>query len=214
MSTKPAPTKFQFISYAEFGQKFFEHAVSAERIQAQFSEMAGEESTIGPMPADPMGMVKVMATTRTGEPAIRRARGDNITFSIGIPIDLDLTIDVAPQRVKLTLGGLLPDLNILGGKIDASQKLKYKGKVSVNLTLTARAANPLLVVIDIERPSAKSVKVNLEADGILATLLQTSGVLEGEIKKAVAKEVRRELDNPKLQAGLVIDVGAQMDEMA
>ena len=89
-----------------------------------------------------------------------------------------------------------------------------KGKVSVNLTLTARAANPLYIVIDIERPSAKSVKVNLEADGLLATLLQSSGVLEGEIKKAVAKEVRRELEDPKLQAGLVIDVGAQMDEMA
>ena len=210
LSNLPKSPGYEYISYAEWGSRFFETAVTPERIGSQFAEMAGQESTIGPFSADPVGISQVTAKTKIAEPTVTRVRAENVTYAIEIPVDLSLSIEVSPKRPKLTLGGLLPDIDILGGRLDATQKLDYTGKVTVKLTLTARAASPLLVVIDIEKPTPKSVKVALQADGVLAALVQTSGLLEGEIKKAVAKEVGKELSKPELQKGLVIDVGSEM----
>lgn len=212
MPATPDAPKYEFMSYAEFGIQFFEHAVSVERISANFADMAGEESTIGPISADPIGVVKVVATTRTGTPQVKRVRHRDVKYTIAIPIELDLKIEIAKNRPKLTLGGLLPDINLLGGKLDSLQNLNYRGDVTVNLALTARAAKPLRIVIDIEQPKSKSVDVDIKADGVLASLLQQGGILEGEIRKAVAKEVRHQLESPKIQKGLVIDVAAEMDE--
>lgn len=205
--------KFDFMSYAEFGEAFFEQAISIDRITEQFADLAGDESSIGPISADPLGVATVTATTRTANPTVKRAPGTEVTYAIAIPIDLELTIDVNPKKSKIPFASLLPGipgLDLLGINLDSVQKLNYNGKVVVNLTLAARAARPLLIVIDIENPTPRKVKVDLQADGLLAALLQQGGIIEGEIKKAVVKEVTTQLDNPKLREGLVVDVAEQL----
>jgi hypothetical protein len=181
---EPGPDR---ISYATFGARFFEHAVTEGRIVAALDELAGDRIEFGPIGAGPGRVAQVRARGEVGTGSARRLPGDEVTFRLSIPVELDLEIE------------LLVDQH------------KFHAAVDVGLTLTARAAEPLRIVIDIDPPTARDVTVDLESEGLRAAVLHRVAGIDREIARFVAKYVTRELDKPQIQAARDIDVAARID---
>lgn len=93
-------------------------------------------------------------------------------------------------------------------------KYRFTAVVRVHVGLTARAADRLRIAVDIEPPTHRTIDVDLQADGVRASVVQVLGNVEGEIKKAVAKFVRREIDKPELRAARIIDVEAALHNLS
>ena len=51
-----------FMTYGEFGERFFEIAVTEERILKAVATIAGWHIDFGPLKIDPLGLVKVSNT--------------------------------------------------------------------------------------------------------------------------------------------------------
>jgi hypothetical protein len=175
------------ISYAEWGRAFFEHAVTEERILGAVAGLAGEPIEFGPIGAGPGRLAKVTAHGELGQASIRRLPGDLVTFRLTIPVDLRLHVDLG---------------------VDQHQ---FHARLRVGLTLTARAAAPLRVVIHVAPPSSRDVIVDVEASSRRATLLQIVGGIDREIARFVARYVAREIEKPHILAARDIDVAARID---
>jgi hypothetical protein len=175
------------ISYAEFGAAFFEHAVTESRILHAVAGITGEPIEFGPIGAGPGRLAKARAHGEVGEAQIRRLPGELVAFRLTIPVALRLHVDLG---------------------IDAHE---FQARLRVGLTLTARAAPPLRVVIEVSEPGPRDVAVELEAATRRATLLKILGGIEQEIGRFVARYVIRELDKPHVRAARDIDVAARID---
>jgi hypothetical protein len=174
------------VPYAVFGERFFEHAVTEERIVGGFDGLAGNKIEFGPIGAGPGKLAKVRAEGTFGQASAERLPGNEISFRLSIPVALDLFIELVDRH-------------------------RFDVAVKVGLTLVARAAEPLRVVIDIDEPNEKDVEVEVEAEGIRASVLQRVGGIDREIARFVARYVRRELEKPHIVAARDIDVAARID---
>ena len=175
------------VSYAVFGARFFEHAVSEARILGALGGLTGDRFEFGPIGAGPGKVAQVSAEGEFGAASVERAPGEEVAFRLTIPVTLDLLIGLGVDRHK------------------------YVATVVVGLTLTARAAEPLRVVIDVDSPTWRDVTVHVEAEGLRASVLQRVAGIDREIGRFVAKYVARELDKPKIKAARDIDVAARID---
>jgi hypothetical protein len=185
MAEPPLPDDDR-VPYAVFGERFFEYAVTEERIVGGFDGLAGNRIEFGPIGAGPGKLAKVRADGTFGQASAERLPGNEISFRLSIPVALDLYIELVDRH-------------------------RFDVAVKVGLTLVARAAEPLRVVIDIDEPDEKDVEVDVEADGIRASVLQRVGGIDREIARFVARYVRRELDKPHIVAARDIDVAARID---
>ena len=175
------------IPYAAFGERFFEHAVTADRIVGALEGIAGDPIEFGPIGAGPGKVAKVAAAGQVGRARATPTSGELVGFRLTIPVSLDLKIDIGPDHHV------------------------FHAKLEVNLDLCARAADPLRVVIDIEEPTSKNVTVDLEAEGMRAEVLSRVAGIDREIRRFVAKYVAREIDKPHIRAARDIDVAARID---
>ncbi len=187
----PPPNELAFVTYAEFGQRFFETAVTKQRITDAVSGIAGQPIDVGPLGVGPMGLVKVRATGAVGTPTVEdRADPEHVAFDLMIPVDLQMLIEIS------------------------FDKHRFDAKVFVRLALTARAAEPLQVVIEVEPPTKRNVEVEVTADGLRASVLQVIAGVDDELKRSVAKFVRSEIDKPELQRSRVIDVAKALESLS
>jgi hypothetical protein len=69
------------LSYEEFGRRFFELAVTEERVVAGLG-----------------GLTQVSASGVVGEGSARRLPGDEVRFRLSIPVELDLDVDLGVDR--------------------------------------------------------------------------------------------------------------------
>ena len=76
-----------YMTYAEFGRKFFEVAVTEERVGNAIGAIAGDAFEMGPMGQGPGKIAKVTAKVRIMEPRVTRHVGEMITFAIRIPLE-------------------------------------------------------------------------------------------------------------------------------
>jgi hypothetical protein len=182
--------EIDFISYADFGRAFFERAVTEERVQLAARGLAGRPIEFGPINIGPLGLPKVSAKGTVGEPLARRLDGDLVAFELVLPVDINLVIDF----------GL--------------EKSRFRATVTVRLQLTARAAGPLKVVIDIEPPSRRNVDVHMQAEGLRASVLQLVAPIESEVRRSVSRYVAKQLTRPAIQKARVIDVGRVLDSFS
>ncbi len=113
-----------------------------------------------------------------------------MSFDLTIPADLHLTIEI----------GL--------------DKYRFNADVRIRLVLTARPADPLVILIDVPPPTKRDVDVEVQAEGMRASVIQTLAGVDAEIKRAVAKFVRRELAKPALQNGMRIDVARALERIS
>lgn len=171
-----------FVTYEEFGRRFFELAVTEERVAAAFAEIAGGEFEMGPMAQGPAGLAKVTARVKIQQPVARRSVGDTITFNVRIPLVIELIVDLRLDKQRFTVDG------------------------DIALRATARAAEPLLLVIDVAKPRSSDIAVNVTSKSVRGEILRIVAGVDAEIRRIVAAYVADEIDSPASQQAKVIDV--------
>ena len=177
----------KYVTYEEFGRKFFEIAVTEERVADAFAEIAGDEFEMGPIGQGPGKFAKVSAKVKIGEPRVARTMGNPIRFAIRIPLAIEMVIDLRLDKPRFHVAG------------------------EVALSATARAAEPLQLVIDVEKPGPSEITVHVRSESLRAELLRIVADVDGEVRRFIAAHVAAEIDSPASQAAQVIDVADRLD---
>jgi hypothetical protein len=178
------------IDYGEWGARFFEAAVTEERVLAGVNAMAGQQIDFGPLGVGPGRVAKVTATGEIGTATGLRTSTDPVHFHVRLPVAL---------RFKLDLG------------VDVH---RFNADVEVPLRMTAHAREDLAIVIHIEPPTKDDITVALKAQGLRATVTQYAANVDGELRRFIAKYVSRELEAPRVVAARVVDIAAAIERGA
>ncbi|BDX32175.1 hypothetical protein TUM20985_27220 [Mycobacterium antarcticum] len=180
---------YDTMTYEEFGRRFFELAVTEQRVGAAIGQIAGEEFSMGPMAQGPGKIAKVTAKVKVQDPSVTRELGEVITFDIRIPLEIELVIDL---------------------RID---KPRFKVFGEIALKATAIAVNELALVLDVEKPRPSDISIHITSTTLRAELVRIVGGVDAEIKRFIAQHVAGEIDSPESLKAKVIDVGGQIDEV-
>jgi hypothetical protein len=178
----------EYVTYEEFGRKFFEVAVTPERVAGAFADIAGNEFAMEPIAQGPGGIAKVSANVKIQEPRVTRRLGDTITFVIHIPLSIDLLLDLRLDKQRFLVSG------------------------DIALRATARAAEPLRLIVDVAKPRPSDITVNVSSKSLRGEVLRILAGVDGEIRRFIAQYVADEIDAPQSQAAQVIDVADRLDE--
>jgi len=186
----PLPEQFAWIDYGEFGRRFFERIVTTRRIGEVVDRMAGRPIEIGPLRTGPGDRATVTVRGEFGTPLLAErapegADDEYRRFDLLLPVDLDITV------------------RVLGAN-------RYRAEVEIPLLLTARAAEPLQVVIDPFPPKPEELRLRFKAEGMRAASLGALAGIKKQVLSRVLDVVHRELSRPE---GRVIDVGARIDRL-
>jgi hypothetical protein len=178
---------YEYLSYEEFGRRFYEIAVTEERVGGSIAAIAGDEFEMGPMGQGPGKLAKVSAKVRIQEPRVTRNVGELITFAIRIPLEIDMVVDLRIDRPKFMVFG------------------------EIALTATARAAEPLLLILDVAKPGPSDISIHVTSKSLRAELLRIVGGVDAEIRRFIAAHVSGEIDSPQSVKAKVIDVADRLD---
>lgn len=85
-------------------------------------------------------------------------------------------------------------------------KQRFTVDGDIALRATARAAEPLLLVIDIAKPRSSDIAVNVTSKSVRGEILRILAGVDAEIRRFVAAYVADEIDSPASQQAKVIDV--------
>ena len=177
-----------FMSYEQFGVNFVRHAVTAERIKASVTGLAGTDIVSGPTSTGPGGIATATSVGRVGEVRVVPEPGDLLGFRAVLPIDLDLDIKIGPVSNR------------------------YKGLVEVPLVMSARTAQPLTIVIEIKPVHGADITVDIRPANTGADLLKKVGNIDAEVRAEVARIVNEKMNTDAARSERVIDVAALIDE--
>lgn len=175
------------MTYEEFGRRFYEIAVTEERVGGAIGAIAGDEFVIGPIAQGPGKIAKVTAKVRIQDPMVKRAVGELITFSIRIPLEIDMVVDLRIDKPKFMVFG------------------------EIALRATARAVEPLLLVLDVEKPRSSDISIHVTSKSLRAEVVRVIGGIDAEIKRFIAAHVAGEIDSPASLKAKIIDVEAGID---
>lgn len=188
VSTDSDVTTSEFCSYETFGRRFFEHAVTIERIKHGVSGLTGKPIEFGPLGVGPAKIAKVTAHGTIAEPTVTKLPGEEpLRFLLHIPVDL-----------KFVVG--LP-----------ATDHRFRADVEIELKLTARAAEPLRIVIEIDPPDRKSVTLKLRAEGIASTVLQLVSGMDYEVKRFLVRYISKEIDKEHIRDARDVDLVPKVD---
>lgn len=176
-----------YITYEEFGRRFFEVAVSEQRVGDAIGSIAGDAFELGPIAQGPGKIAKVTARVKIQKPRVRRIVGDIITFSIAIPLEIDMMIDLRIDRPKFMVFG------------------------EIALQASALAAEPLLLILDVHKPRPSDIEIHVTSTSLRAELLRILAGVDAEIKRFIAAHVAGEIDSPGAEKAKVIDVAKELD---
>jgi hypothetical protein len=177
-----------YLTYEEFGRRFFELAVTPQRVAAAFADIAGSEFAMEPIAQGPGGIAKVSANVKIQEPQVTRRLGDAITFVIHIPLSIDLLLDLRLDKQRFVVSG------------------------DIALRATARAAEPLLLIVDVAKPRPADITVNVSSKSLRGEVLRILAGVDGEIRRFIAQYVADEIDAPQSQAAQIIDVAHKVND--
>jgi hypothetical protein len=163
------------ISYEQFGANFIGMAVTPERVGATLRAVAGDAIEVGPMNVGPANAATVVAKGRIGVPRVQREKLEPLTFKAVLPADVELDVVVAGAHHK------------------------YTAQLRIPLRLAIHTAEPLDLVIDVERLSSRDVDVQMQSEGLRARVLGRLGNAEDELRRHVARFVRERVDDPSGQ---------------
>jgi hypothetical protein len=176
-----------YMTYEEFGRRFFEVAVTEDRVGRAIGSIAGDAFEMGPIGQGPGKIAKVTAKVRIMDPRVTRQVGEMITFAIRIPLEIDMVVDLRIDRPKFMVFG------------------------EITLRATARAAAPLLLILDVEKPRSSDISIHVTSKSLRGELLRIVAGVDAEIKRFVAVHVSGEIDSPASQKAKVIDVADSID---
>lgn len=177
----------EYISYQQFGQRFFDLAVTEERILAGVNTLAGRPIEVGPIGVGPGRIAKVTASGAIGQARATPVPGEEISYRVVLPVSLvfDVHLQVDTHR--------------------------FRAELEVPLTLVARAAAPLQIVVDVVAPLPNQVTITMRAEGLRASMLNRVVGVEDELRRFVAKYVGREVQKESIARARTIDVAAAID---
>jgi hypothetical protein len=178
---------YEYTSYEDFGRRFFEVAVTEQRVGDAIAAIAGEEFEMGPMGQGPGKIAKVTAKVRIQEPRVTRSLGELITFAIRIPLEIDMVIDLRIDKPKFMVFG------------------------EIELSATARAAEPLLLILDVQKPRPSDIAIHVTSKSLRGELLRIVAGVDAEIRRFIAAHVAGEIDSPESVKAKVIDVADRLD---
>ena len=121
------------------------------------------------------------------EPRLTRQLGEMITFSIRIPLQIDMVVDLRIDKPKFMVFG------------------------EIALRATARAAEPLLLILDVEKPRSSDISIHVTSKSLRAEVVRILGGIDAEIKRFIAAHVAGEIDSPASQKAKIIDVADSID---
>ncbi len=178
---------YEYVSYEDFGRRFFDIAVTEERVGDAIAAIAGDEFELGPMGQGPGKIAKVTAKVRIQEPRVTRSNGELITFAIRIPLEIDMVIDLRIDKPKFMVFG------------------------EIELSATARAAEPLLLILDVQKPRPSDIAIHVTSKSLRAELLRVVAGVDAEVRRFIAAHVAGEIDSPESVKAKVIDVADRLD---
>jgi hypothetical protein len=176
-----------YMTYEEFGRKFFETAVSEERVCGAIAAIAGDAFEMGPMGQGPGKIAKVTAKVRIMDPRVTRQLGDLITFAIRIPLEIDMVVDLRIDKPKFMVFG------------------------EIALSATARAADPLLLILDVEKPRPSDISIHVTSKSLRGEVVRVVGNIDAEVRRFISAHVSGEIDSPASQKAKVINVADSID---
>jgi hypothetical protein len=176
-----------YMTYEDFGRKFFEVAVTEDRVGGAIAAIAGDAFVVGPIGQGPGKIAKVTAKVRIMEPRLTRQLGEMITFSIRIPLQIDMVVDLRIDKPRFMVFG------------------------EIALRATARAAEPLLLILDVEKPRSSDISIHVTSKSLRAEVVRILGGIDAEIKRFIAAHVAGEIDSPASQKAKIIDVADSID---
>jgi hypothetical protein len=177
----------EFVSYEQFGVNFVRHAVTADRIKASITGLAGNDIVSGPSPAGPGGIATATSTGRIGEVRVVPEPDDLVRFRAVLPIELSLEIKLGPVSNR------------------------YKGLVEVPLVMTVRIGSPLTLIIETRPVRGNEITVDIRPTNAGADLLKRVGDIDSEVKAEVARIVNEKMNTPAARAQREIDIAALID---
>ena len=163
------------IEYADWGERFFRSAVSAERVLAGINVLAGQKIDVGPMGVGPGRVVKVTALGEIGTAVGERVSDDPVTFAV-------LAAGVAGVRDQP--GRRHPPVHRRPEHPADPHRPGPRGPGDPDRRRRRR------------RPS--EVGCELKAQGLRASITQHAANVEGELKRFVV-EVRHPRDREALR---------------
>ncbi|WP_328387969.1 hypothetical protein [Nocardia sp. NBC_00416] len=186
-------TTFEWIDYAEFGRRFFPRLVTRDRVGQFITHLAGRQIDIGPMRTGPRAAAQVTVHGEVGLPELSdrppASTADDdpalVRFDLTVPVSLDITVSVLKDN-------------------------RYRADVEIPLQLTAHAADPLLIVVEVEPPVRADVRLEYAAQGMRAAALGGLARIKKQIVAQVLRVVRAELADP---ANRTLDVGERIDRL-
>ncbi|MFE7799824.1 hypothetical protein [Nocardia sp. NPDC057440] len=185
-SAHATQTTFDWIDYGEFGRRFFARIVTRERVFDVVERLAGRPIEIGPLRTGPRNSATVTVRGSVRVPQLADRSDDAVSFDLVVPVSLDITVEVLKAN-------------------------RYRADVEIPLVLTARAADPLLVVIDVPPPDSSDIRLEFKASGMRAATLGALAGIRKQVVAQVAGVVRQELAD---SSGRTIDVAARIDGVA
>jgi hypothetical protein len=177
----------EYCTYEEFGELFFRAAVTEDRILGAVDAFAGQPIDFGPMGVGPGRIAQVTAKGQIGEAQATELPGVPIAYRLVVPVELDFTVNLQVEKER------------------------FHASVEVPLTVKAHATRDLRILVDVTPPNPDELELELQADGLRASLLKRIANIDGELRRFVAKYVARELEKPHIVATREIDVGVSID---
>ncbi len=177
----------ELIDYRTWGVEFFHRAVTEERLLRGVNVLSGRTIDVGPMGVGPGRLVKVTAKGQIGTATGSRVGDEPVTFHVILPVPIEFMIDLGVD------------------------KHRFNAEIDVPLVIAARARDDLAIVMEITPPTPAQVQLKLQAQGLRAQLVQLAAGVEGELKRFIAKYVKRELAKPYVQDATTIDVAAAIE---
>lgn len=176
-----------YITYEEFGRRFYEIAVTEDRVGDAIGSIAGNEFEMGPIAQGPGKIAKVTARVKIQKPRVTRHIDETITFSIRIPLEIDMVIDLRIDRPKFMVFG------------------------EIALRATALAAEPLLLILDVKKPRPSDISIHVTSKSLRAEVLRVLAGVDAEIKRFIAAHVAGEIESPGSEQAKVIDVAERLN---
>jgi hypothetical protein len=177
----------EYTTYEEYGRRFFEIAVTEERVGDALAAIAGEGFEIGPIAQGPGKIAKVTAKVQVQAPVVTRQVGEQITFDIRIPLEIDMVIDLRIDKPRFMVFG------------------------EIALQAVAKAAEPLLLILDVHKPRPSDIAIHVTSKSLRAEVLRIVAGVDDEIKRFIAAHVAGEIDSPASLKAKIIDVAEQLD---
>jgi hypothetical protein len=177
----------EYMTYEEFGRRFFEIAVTEERVADAIAAIAGDEFEMGPMGQGPGGIAKVTAKVKVQAPSVTRHVGETITFSIRIPLEIDMVIDLRIDKPRFVVFG------------------------EISLRASALAAAPLVLILDVQKPRPSDIAIHVTSKSLRAEVLRIVAGVDAEIKRFVSAHVSEEIDSPESLKAKIIDIEQRLD---